>query len=154
MQICGSKRNWRRGHATLCSAIGRAKRGREPLLIRISSKKESTYIALGGGATPPHARPLDGGKGGVKLPDPFLLPERHPLVLAARRVRQQSPNGPWTARRSVLTGGVVAGCGRRKTKVVGGLLWWLGCCWASFENGGEAMLAGKGCGGEGSGGLV
>ena len=38
--------------------------------------------------------------------------------------------------------------------MVGGLLWWLGCCWASFENGGEAMLAGKGHGGEGSGGLV
>ena len=36
----------------------------------------------------------------------------------------------------MLTGGVVAGCGRRKAKVVGGLLWWLGC------------------GGEGSGGLV
>ncbi len=36
--------------------------------------------------------------------------------------------------------------------MVGGLLWWLGCWWASFENGGEAMLAGLGCGGEG--GLV
>ena len=39
MQICGSKRDWRRGHATLCSAIGQAKRGREPLLIRASSKR-------------------------------------------------------------------------------------------------------------------
>ena len=38
--------------------------------------------------------------------------------------------------------------------MVGGLPWWLGRCWASFENGGEAMLAGLGCGGEGSGGLV
>ena len=38
--------------------------------------------------------------------------------------------------------------------MVGGLPWWLGRCWASFENGGEAMLAWLGCGGEGSGGLV
>ena len=38
--------------------------------------------------------------------------------------------------------------------MVGGLPWWLGRCWASFENGGEAMLVGLGCGGEGSGGLV
>ncbi len=38
--------------------------------------------------------------------------------------------------------------------MVGGLLWWLGCWWAAFENGGEAMLAGWCCGGEGSGGLV
>ncbi len=34
------------------------------------------------------------------------------------------------------------------------LLWWLGCWRASLENGGEAMLAELGCGGEGSGGLV
>ena len=38
--------------------------------------------------------------------------------------------------------------------MVGGLPWWLGRCWASFENGGEAMLAGLGCGGGCGGGLV
>ena len=30
----------------------------------------------------------------------------------------------------------------------------VGLLWVSFENGGEAMLAGKGCEGVGSGGLV
>ena len=33
------------------------------------------------------------------------------------------------------------------------MLWWFGCWRASFENGGEAMFAGWGCGGEGGGGL-
>ena len=50
----------------------------------------------------------------------------------------------------MLTGGVVDGCGGRKAKVVGGLLWWFGCWRALFENGGEAMFAGWGCGGEGA----
>ena len=63
MQIRGSKRDWRRGHATLHSAIGRAKRGLEPLLIRISSKKESTYIALGAGPHRPALAHWTEGKG-------------------------------------------------------------------------------------------
>ncbi len=54
----------------------------------------------------------------------------------------------------MFAGGAVDGGVRRKAKVVKDLLWRLGCWRASFENGGEAMLAGLGCGGEGSGGLV
>ena len=79
------------------SAIGRAKRGREPLLIRISAQTDFTYTRLGMGQSRPRS-PIGRRKRGREAPLIRFLPRKgrhsHSRLDAFGNNRRTGPGQP------------------------------------------------------------